>query len=68
MTPIKCGEYILGWTPLHEACNRGRIDVAKQLLKAGANVNVQGMENDTPLHDAAINGHQKVQLFICVLS
>ena len=50
-----------GWTPLHEACNHGFMDVAKQLLKAGANVNVQGYGNDTPLHDAAINGHQKVR-------
>ena len=45
---------------MHEACNRGHIDVAKQLLKAGANVNAQGLENDTPLHDASMNGHQKV--------
>lgn len=49
-----------GWTPLHEACNQGNVEVAKQLLKAGANVNVQGFEDDTPLHDAAGNGHHKV--------
>ena len=53
---------LAGWTPLHEACNHGYIDVAKQLLKAGANVNVQGYGNDTPLHDAAINGHRKVRM------
>ena len=52
--------YISGWTAIHEACNHGWLDVAKQLLKAGANVNVQGMENDTPLHDASVNGHKKV--------
>ena len=52
-----------GWTPLHEACNHGWPDVARQLLRAGANVNVQGYENDTPLHDAAINGHQKVRIY-----
>ena len=51
-----------GWTPLHEACNHGYPDVARQLLRAGANVNVQGYENDTPLHDAAINGHPKVSI------
>jgi hypothetical protein len=51
-----------GWTPLHEACNHGWLDVAKQLLKAGANVNVQGLDNDTPLHDASINGHGKVNI------
>jgi ankyrin repeat protein len=55
-----CTRFLLGWTPLHEACNHGCVEVARQLLKAGANVNVQGLDNDTPLHDAAGNGHQKV--------
>ena len=54
-----CG--LLGWTALHEACNHGWLDVARQLLNAGADVNVRGLENDTPLHDAAINGHTKVR-------
>ena len=53
---------ITGWTPLHEACNRGNLDVAKQLLKAGANVNVLGFGNESPLHDAAINNHAKVSI------
>jgi len=51
---------VAGWTALHEACNHGWYDVARQLLNAGADVNVRGLENDTPLHDAAINGHAKV--------
>lgn len=49
-----------GWTALHEACNRGYYDVAKQLLAAGAEVNTKGLDDDTPLHDAASNGHYKV--------
>lgn len=49
-----------GWTALHEACNRGYYDVAKQLLAAGAEVNTKGLDDDTPLHDAANNGHYKV--------
>ena len=53
---------VKGWTALHEACNHGWFDVARQLLNAGADVNVQGLENDTPLHDAAINGHTKVRV------
>jgi len=57
-----------GWTALHEACNHGWVDVARQLLNAGANVNVRGLENDTPLHDAAINGHTKVSFIIVFLS
>lgn len=51
-----------GWTALHEACNRGYYDVAKQLLAAGAEVNTKGLDDDTPLHDAANNGHYKVRL------
>ena len=52
---------VLGWTPLHEACNHGWQNVAELLLNAGANVNVQGLDNDTPLHDASVNGHEQVQ-------
>lgn len=53
-----------GWTALHEACNRGYYDVAKQLLAAGAEVNTKGLDDDTPLHDASNNGHFKVWLNI----
>lgn len=52
--------FVLGWTALHEACNRGYYDVAKQLLAAGAEVNTKGLDDDTPLHDASNNGHLKV--------
>lgn len=52
--------YILGWTPLHEACNHGWYEVAFRLVQSGANVNAKGLDNDTPLHDAAINGHLKL--------
>ncbi len=53
---------VIGWTSLHEACNHGHLAVVQVLLKAGANVNVQGWNNDTPLHDASVNGHIKVRL------
>ena len=33
-------------------------------VKAGGNINVPGMFKETPLHDAARNGHYKVG-FIC---
>lgn len=56
----KCNVFFLGWTALHEACNRGYYDVAKQLLAAGAEVNTKGLDDDTPLHDASNNGHLKV--------
>lgn len=51
---------LLGWTPLHESCNHGFYETAKLLIKHGANVNVCGLEKDTPLHDAAISGNVKV--------
>lgn len=53
-----------GWTALHEACNRGYYEVAKQLLAAGAEVNTKGLDDDTPLHDASNNGHFKVSLLL----
>lgn len=52
----------VGWTALHEACNRGYYEVAKQLLAAGAEVNTKGGDDDTPLHDASNNGHFKVSV------
>jgi hypothetical protein len=48
---------IIGWAPIHEACNRGYISIVEELLKAGANVNAKGYNNDTPLIDASVNGH-----------
>lgn len=53
----------LGWTPLHEACNLGYYDVAKVLIGAGAEVNTQGLDDDTPLHDASSSGHKDVGFF-----
>lgn len=50
-----------GWTPLHEACNLGYYDVAKVLIAAGAEVNTQGLDDDTPLHDASSSGHKDVR-------
>lgn len=43
-----------GWTPLHEACNHGHYNVAMILVKAGANVNARGLDDDTPLHGTIV--------------
>ena len=33
-----------GWTPLHEACNNGHIEVVEFLLKNGADPNVGSLD------------------------
>lgn len=53
-----------GWTPLHEACNHGWYEIAQLLIQYGANVNTPGLENDTPLHDAAVNKHEQVNFLL----
>lgn len=50
-------KYISGWTPLHEACSFGFMDVTEVLVKGGANVNAKGLDDDTPLHDATTSGN-----------
>eukprot|EP00042_Codosiga_hollandica_P058826 m.893194 g.893194 ORF g.893194 m.893194 type:complete len:1540 (-) comp59975_c0_seq36:744-5363(-) len=52
----------MGWTPLHEACNHGHLDIVEELLKVPhIEINHPGAtaacEKITPLHDAVINGH-----------
>ena len=34
----------------YKACNHGHYNVALTLVKAGANVNARGLDDDTPLH------------------
>ncbi|VDP06234.1 unnamed protein product, partial [Soboliphyme baturini] len=55
-----------GWTPLHEACNQGRYEVAKLLIEHQADVFAKGLEDDTPLHDAVRSGNTElIQLLLC---
>ncbi len=44
-----------GWTPLHEACNQGNLEIVKILIENNANMNALGYQNNTPLHEAALN-------------
>uniref|UniRef100_A0AAQ4R8E0 Oxysterol-binding protein n=1 Tax=Gasterosteus aculeatus aculeatus TaxID=481459 RepID=A0AAQ4R8E0_GASAC len=53
-----------GWTPLHLACFFGRGGAVEQLLKAGADANVQDHVGDTPLHKAAFTGRQEIVLLL----
>ncbi|XP_065342709.1 ankyrin repeat domain-containing protein 11 isoform X3 [Cloeon dipterum] len=48
------------WTPLHEACNHGHLEVARCLINANADINARGLDDETPLHDATRNGHIKL--------
>ncbi|XP_059478822.1 BRCA1-associated RING domain protein 1-like isoform X2 [Neocloeon triangulifer] len=50
-----------GWTPLHEAAQSNRMDIAKILLEHGARVNAAGGEEYlTPLHDAVSTGYTEM--------
>lgn len=51
---------VLGWTPLHEACNRGHSQAVRVLIQHGANVNASAECGTTPLIDAARNGHLSI--------
>jgi hypothetical protein len=44
-----------------QACNRGNRGVVRVLLEFGADLNLKGFGKDSPLHDAARNGHIKVK-------
>jgi ankyrin repeat protein len=47
-----------GSTPLHVAAIHGQTAIARDLLKAGADVDALGDIGSTPLHQAAFNGHK----------
>ncbi|XP_029308589.1 oxysterol-binding protein-related protein 1-like isoform X2 [Cottoperca gobio] len=53
-----------GWTPLHLACYFGHRDAVEELLKAGADANLQTNMGDTPLHQAAYTGRKIVLLLL----
>lgn len=42
--------------------------MAKVLIAAGAEVNTQGLDDDTPLHDASSSGHKDVRAATVMLS
>jgi len=48
------------WTALIDAAADGNIEVVKQLLAAGANVNAKNKWGGTPLHWAARGGHKEI--------
>ncbi|KAB2605228.1 ankyrin repeat domain-containing protein 65-like [Pyrus ussuriensis x Pyrus communis] len=53
-----------GWTPLHRAAFKGRIECVKVLLNHGALVDAVDDAGYTPLHCAAEAGHVQVALLL----
>lgn len=53
-----------GITALHHAAFKGRLDVVKLLIGAGADVNAEDNSGGTPLHAAVIGGHADVAGFL----
>ena len=49
---------------LFRACSRGKLELAKELVSKGANVNVKSNNGFTSLHRAAQNGHIKLVEFL----
>uniref|UniRef100_T1IXT6 Uncharacterized protein n=1 Tax=Strigamia maritima TaxID=126957 RepID=T1IXT6_STRMM len=49
-----------GYTPLHECCARGHLQIARFLLQYGADVNASAAGGIRPIHDAVENDHVQV--------
>jgi ankyrin repeat protein len=49
---------------IHDAANAGNIEIIKEQLAAGVDVNTKGVGGMTPLHRAAREGHKEVVEFL----
>jgi ankyrin repeat protein len=54
----------LGFTPLHNAAMAGRAEVAKQLVKLGANPQVLNDFGQTAAEVATLGGHEDLAIFL----
>ncbi|MBM4028247.1 MAG: hypothetical protein FJ280_23065 [Planctomycetes bacterium] len=55
---------VSGWTPLHEAAQRGKFRTIRTLLCDGAQINAQDDLGRTALHIAAFNGSRRLYLWL----
>jgi len=53
-----------GWTPLLFAAREGSLDVAKVLVDAGADVNLQDPDLVSPVVTAIVNGHYDIAAYL----
>jgi ankyrin repeat protein len=60
VTRVNAGDAENKDTPLHHAMSHGNIDIVKELLNIGADVDAVNQDWDTPLHNASANGHDEV--------
>ena len=51
-------------TPLHLACEKGHIEIAKLLIQNGADVNTKDINERTSIYLAAKNGHLSTVIFL----
>ncbi|XP_055909748.1 uncharacterized protein LOC129944391 [Eupeodes corollae] len=49
-----------GYTPLHDACVNGNLDIARVLLQYGANHSESAHSGIRPIHEASENGHIEI--------
>ncbi|XP_012161889.1 uncharacterized protein LOC101461130 isoform X1 [Ceratitis capitata] len=49
-----------GYTPLHEACTKGWLEIARTLLQYGANHSEAAHSGIRPLHEASENDHEEL--------
>ena len=50
-------KYFDGWSPLHAACLKGCVEIAKALLQAGFDVNALNKWRQSPMHVVARSGN-----------
>lgn len=50
----------IGWTPLHYACSKGQLEVAKYLISKGASIDTLSIGNNTPLIMAVVSGNEEL--------